>query len=264
MPRLKLTLAYVGTRFSGWQIQPRARTVQLVVEEAVSAIVGAPVRAQGSARTDAGVHALCQVAHVDVPERCAHIPWRRALNAKLPEDLAVIAAAEASPAFHARFDSIGKTYAYHLWLTRDWVYPQRRPFVWRTGPLDLDLMDRAAGLFVGRQDFAAFQNVGTPVSSSVRTVFSFTRTPGDHPEEIVWRISADGFLKQMVRNIMGCLVEAGRGKVSADAVRSLLMGRDRTLAPATAPARGLCLERVDYGDGPNGDQIDRPEHSGQP
>jgi tRNA pseudouridine38-40 synthase len=136
------------------------------------------------------------------------------LNARLPEDLAVIEAEPVAREFHARFDTRGKTYAYRLWLTKDWVFPQCRPFVWRTGPLDLQAMDRVAALFVGRQDFSAFQNVGTPVSSSVRTVTAFARFPGDHPEEIVWRISADGFLKQMVRNIMGCLVEAGRSKVS--------------------------------------------------
>ncbi|GFK93858.1 tRNA pseudouridine synthase A [Fundidesulfovibrio magnetotacticus] len=261
--RLKCTLAYQGTDFAGWQYQPegRGRSVQACLEEALARLAGRPVRAHGASRTDAGVHALHQVAHADVPAARAHLPWRRALNALLPRDMAVLAAEEVSREFHARYDATAKTYAYTFWLEQGFLLPQRRPFVWDAGSLDLDAMDEAAQAFVGSHDFAAFQNAGTPVADTVREVFSITRHPGPTPHEAVFRVRGGGFLKQMVRNIMGCLALAGQGKANAQTVRSLLETKDRTLAPATAPARGLCLEHMEFGgrgrkrrhQGPDGD-----------
>lgn len=258
--RLKLVLAYTGARFKGWQIQARKRgaperTVQGVVEEALSRIAGAPLRVYGAGRTDAGVHALGQTAHVDAPVK-PHVDWAKALNGLLPKDVAVLDVEEASRDFHARFSAKSKIYTYSLWLTRRYVLPQRRAFVWPVEGLDLAAMDEAATRFVGEHDFAAFQNVGTEVSSTVRTVSYFGRAAehpgfdaaciGGGPQELVYSIQADGFLKQMVRNIMGCLVAVGRGKLAPHQVDALLQGKDRTLAPPTAPPQGLTMARVLY------------------
>lgn len=257
MIRLKLTLAYDGTFFKGWQLQKEDSTIQGVLEAAVARIIGRQARVQGAGRTDSGVHALGQVAHVDIPAAKAHVPWQRALNCLLPDSVSVVAVEPVSRDFHARFGAVSKTYAYTLWTTRAFVYPQRRKYVWDCGPLDLDALDAALPHFLGTHDFRAFMNVGTPVRHTVRTVTRLERCPGLCGHEQVLRIEADGFLKQMVRNITGCLVEVGRGKVPPETVRTILDERDRTLAPATAPARGLCLERVVYGEGARGrDQDD--------
>ncbi len=244
--RLKLTLAYQGTAFHGWQFQPDIRTVQDCLEQALSTLAGRHVRVHGAGRTDAGVHALGQVAHADVPAERARLPWQRALNALLPPDVTVIRTAVVSPMFHARFDARQKTYTYTLWTEPTYLLPQRRPFVWPTGPLDLKVMEQAAQKLVGRRDWSAFQNQGTPVRSPVRTVFDIHCTPGMGPEETIWSFSADGFLKQMVRNIMGCLVTIGKDRLSIEQMLQLLTNRHRKQAPATAPAQGLCLEKIVY------------------
>lgn len=257
--RLRLVVAYDGSRFHGWQLQAGDRTVQGVLEAALATLAGRPVRAIGSGRTDAGVHALGQVVHADVPRKRAGLPWRRALNALLPGDAAVVEAGPAPPGFHARFGAVRKTYAYTLWAEPEFVFPHRRPYVWACGPVDREAMDLAAREFLGRRDFAAMQNTGTDVGSTVRTLESVAAWPGQTPFETVWRFTADGFLKQMVRNLMGCLVAVGKGKVSPARVRSLLTEGDRTLAPATAPARGLCLESVEYGDHGHGKKRHLPD-----
>ncbi len=247
MIRLRATVAYDGTDFCGWQIQDGQRTVQGEFEAAVSRIMDAPIRVHGSGRTDSGVHAMGQTAHFDIPGERKDVPWRRALNAILPRDVSVLDIREAAPDFHSRFSALSKTYSYTLWLEREFIHPRRRFFVWDCGPLDLAAMDRAAQEFMGSHDFKSFQNAGTPVRDTVRTILDFSRSSASGPE-VVWTVRADGFLKQMVRNMVGCLVEAGRGKVSPESVRSILDERDRSAAPATAPARGLCLERVHYGE----------------
>ena len=246
MARFRIDLAYLGTKYVGWQLQPEGPSIQAMVERALKIVTGLDVRVHGSGRTDAGVHALAQTAHFDVPEDKAHIPWREALNANLPGDIRITRSRPASPDFHARFNARRKTYAYALWHEPGFVLPQRRPFVWDCGPMDLEAMDRAAQAFIGEHDFAAFRNVGADVKTTVRRVIDLRRHPGNTEFETLWRITATGFLKQMVRNIVGCLVAVGRGRVEPDQVPVLLAGRDRTLAPGSAPARGLTLERVEY------------------
>jgi tRNA pseudouridine38-40 synthase len=181
-----------------------------------------------------------------VDDSRSHIPWRKALNALLPRDACVVEAETAPEGFHARYSATAKTYAYTLWTASEFVLPQRRVFVWPVGPVDLAGMEQAAALLEGTRDFAGFQNVGTEVHSTVRTLHSITRHPGQTEHEIVFRLHADGFLKQMARNIMGCLVQAGRGKVSPETVRSIVDEGDRKGAYACAPAQGLTLERVFY------------------
>ncbi len=246
MPRFRIDLAYLGTKYVGWQLQPKGASIQAMVELALKAVTGLDVRVHGSGRTDAGVHALAQTAHFDVPDDKAHIPWREALNANMPVDIRIIRAQAAADDFHARFHARDKTYAYSLWHETGFVLPQRSPFVWQCGPVDLEAMDRAARLFLGEHDFAAFQNTGAEVKTTVRNVLDLSRHHGATEFETLWRVTATGFLKQMVRNMMGCLVAVGRGRLEPEAVTGLLAGRDRTKAPGSAPAKGLTLERVSY------------------
>lgn len=246
MPRLALWIAYDGTRFAGWQIQQRERSVQGCLERALSTICNLPIRVHGAGRTDSGAHALGQVAHCDIPEAKTGVPWRKALNALLPDDACVTSAQWAADSFHARYSAKGKVYSYTLWTAPEYVVPQRRPFVWPAGQLDTKAMREVAGVLLGRRDFAAMQNVGTPVAHTVRTVERLHLERGQRPEETVVFIRADGFLKQMARIMVGCLVQAGRHKLSPEEMEAILDSGDRSRAAATAPAQGLCLERVLY------------------
>ncbi len=246
MSRIKLIVAYEGTDYSGWQLQPGTRTVQGVLERAILSIIGEQVRVHGSGRTDSGVHAMGQAAHFDAPDTSSHIPWPKALNAMLPRDVRVLGAEPVAPDFHACYSALSKTYAYSLWLDRDSFLPQRRCFVWSCGRLDLEAMDAAARVLVGKHDFSAFQNAGTVIKTTVREVTSITRAPGFYEQEWIWKFTATGFLRQMVRNIMGCLVAAGQGKIDPGQVLAILESCDRTQAPPSAPAKGLCLEHVKY------------------
>ncbi|MCF8086358.1 MAG: tRNA pseudouridine(38-40) synthase TruA [Desulfohalobiaceae bacterium] len=246
MPRLALWIAYDGACFAGWQVQPRERSVQGCLETALSRICNRRIRVHGAGRTDSGVHALGQVAHCDIPEDRICVPWRRALNSLMPDDACVTSAKWVEDSFHARHSAKAKIYSYTLWTAPEYVIPQRRPFVWPVGELDPEAMRRVAEVFPGRRDFAAMQNVGTVLAHSVRSVHSVRLDPGRRPEEIVVSVTADGFLKQMVRIMVGCLVRAGRHKLSPGEMEAILDSRDRSRASATAPARGLCLEQVLY------------------
>ncbi len=251
MPRLRLTIAYDGTQFAGWQLQAPGggRSVQGCLEEALGTLCGQPVRLHGAGRTDSGVHAMAQVAHLDVPEAKAGLPWQRALNARLPPDVSIVAADLVADDFHARFSATGKVYRYTLWVERAYILPWRRAYVWNVGrfaPLDVAAMDACAGLFAGFHDFAAFCNAGSEPASTSRLVHGVTRLASPSPLEMTWEFRAEGFLKQMVRNLMGALVAVGRGKVSPEDIRSVLTMGQRRLAPPTAPASGLCLVGVEY------------------
>ena len=257
VPRLKLTLAYVGTHYRGWQIQawkdrPHPPTVQAELEKAVSYVAGVPTHVQGAGRTDSGVHADGQVAHCDVPEAKAGLDWQRALNTRLPRDIRVMDARLAADDFDACFSVVRKAYTYRLWLDMRCTPPRLHPFVWTCGPLDLARLDAAIPHLLGTHDFRSLQNAGTDIKTTVRTVYAIERTPaGDLPpecRELSLRFESNGFLKQMVRNMTGLLVACGRGKFDPEAVPALLEARDRRLAPVTAPPQGLTLSRIWYGD----------------
>lgn len=254
--RLKLTLAYTGASYAGWQIQAAGQaksTVQAELENALSRIAGVKVRAHGAGRTDSGVHAEGQVAHADVPEK--DVDWLRALNALLPRDIRVTRAEPVSPDFHARHDATGKLYAYALFTGPSPVPPRLSPYVWQTPALAIARMEEAAHVLAGRHDFASFQNAGAPVADTVRTVWNIhcergiagpLRCPEAWPV-FTWYFHGEGFLKQMVRNMMGLMVHAGRDKASLEDVRRCLDAKDRKAVPsATAPAKGLTLVRVAY------------------
>jgi tRNA pseudouridine38-40 synthase len=248
MSRLKFIVAYLGTHFAGWQLQPHERTIQGCLEKAMAIICNEPVRVYGSGRTDSGVHALGQVCHCDVPDHKTHIPWQRAMNALLPKDIAICKADYVPKDFHARRSAQAKEYAYTLWTEPSYVLPQRRPFVWPVGNLDVQKMNAAARMLTGQIDFAAFQNTGTPVKNTIRTIYHLAPEPRSLAHETTWLFHADSFLKQMARNIMGCLVAVGQNKLRPEDVKTLVKKRDRSLAPATAPPQGLCLRKVKYQD----------------
>ncbi len=241
----KLTLAYRGTDFSGWQRQPNKRTVQECIENALEKIWGAKIILQGSGRTDTGVHALGQVASFNAPRLHADSILQRALNANLPRDVRVVKCRLVSPAFHARFDSVEKTYRYLIWnhLVQD-------PFTWDTHwhvprPLDLTAMRRASRFLQGKHDFASFtSNPGYERETTVRTM---RRVSLVHDKEtLTFHFTADGFLYRMVRNLVGGLVKVGLGKISVADFGKILHACSRSEAPATAPACGLYLVSVKY------------------
>jgi len=245
MRTFKLTIAYDGTNYVGWQRQANGPSIQQAVEEALAPLAGgdAPTVA-GAGRTDAGVHALGQVASVNLAADVSATAVQRALNVRLPPDIRVIGAVQAPLGFHAQFHARGKRYRYRL-ATAPVLSPFDRWFVWHHPmPHDLEAMRAAAACFVGTHDFASFQARGAMVRATTRTVHRLdVRASG---AEIVFEIDGDGFLRQMVRTIVGTLDEVGRGVRAADAIAAILAARDRRAAGATAPARGLTLVSVQY------------------
>ncbi len=239
-------MAYDGSKYCGWQLQKDRPTIQGSIEEALKKICSRPVRVHGSGRTDSGVHALGQVAHFDPPESKNGLPWHKALNSLLPGSIRVIRSLALDQDFHARFSAVSKTYSYTIWTEPDFVFPQRKNYVWQAGPLGLKAMKDASLSLLGKHDFRAFMNTGTMVSSTWREIKQISFDSGLYPQELVIRVRADGFLKQMVRNIVGALVVIGRKKYPDNYLEQILFARNRILAPATAPARGLCLEQVEY------------------
>jgi tRNA pseudouridine38-40 synthase len=244
---LRLTLAYDGTGFEGWQVQSRAgaRTVQGVLESGLSRLCGgALVRVHGAGRTDAGVHALGQVASLELPRAMAPAALERALNALLPEDVRVLRAEEAPPGFHARRSAVSKHYRYVL-DTGPVQLPQRRhQAAHLPGPLDGAALRAVAALYLGRHDFASLASSGGSVKTSVRSV---TRSEVAYDGEmLVYDVEAGGFLRKMVRSMVGGLLAAGRGERGVEDLAQALLRADRRGWPPPAEARGLTLVRVAY------------------
>lgn len=248
MPTYRLSLEYDGTDFEGWQLQPPpSRTVQGCVADALSQITGAPVKVRGAGRTDSGVHALAQVASFRADTRLADADLLRALNATLPEDVAATALARVGEDFDPRRGATSKLYRYAVWNN-----PLRSPLrarrsLWVKQALDVDAMRVAARAFVGTHDFASFQAAGSEVVATVRTL-SRLSIDGEAGGELVLSFEGSGFLRYMVRNITGTLLEIGRGRRRPDDVPAILAALDRNRAGRTAPAHGLTLVRVSYAD----------------
>jgi tRNA pseudouridine38-40 synthase len=247
LPTFRFTLEYDGTGFEGWQSQPEGhRTVQDTLEAALERITGQGVRVIGAGRTDAGVHAEGQVASAEIETSLTCPELQRALNTVLPRDLAVVGVEEKPAGFHAQHDARSKLYRYLVW-NGPWPSPLRaRRSHWLRAPLDVAAMGEAARCFEGRHDFASLQAVGSSVSGTVRTLHR-VEVAGGPGGEISVEVEGSGFLRHMVRNLVGILLEVGRGRLAPGSVPSLLAARDRGAAPATAPAQGLTLVWVDYG-----------------
>ena len=256
----KLTVAYDGTEYVGWQRQAAGVSIQGCLETALRDIEGAPVAVVGAGRTDAGVHALGQVAGVRLEAGIDSGALARALNARLAADIRVVASEAAPDTFHARFDAVAKSYRYRL-AHGPVMSPFLRRYAWHVRePLDVEAMTEAGRMLVGEHDFAAFQAAGSSVRTTVRTLFDLTVrrvSPGARAEtrggagSTVIEVSGSGFLRHMVRTIVGTLVEVGRGRWGPAEVERVLGGADRSAAGPTAPARGLFLTAVRYpGDGP--------------
>ncbi len=239
---LRLTVAYDGTRFCGWQRQENGPTIQAAVEDALKPFTARPLF--GAGRTDAGVHALGQVASVECDTAHSVDVIGRALNVKLDRDIRVLGVADAAEGFNARFDAIGKTYRYRI-ATGEVVSPFAHRYVWPAPqPLDVPAMQSAIPGVIGRHDFSAFMSSGSDVLDTVRTVDrAELRVSGD---ELVFEVHGDGFLRHMVRAIVGTLVEVGAGRRDPASMAALIESRDRGQAGDTAPAQGLTLVSVDY------------------
>lgn len=259
MPRFLLRVAYDGTDLAGWQRQDNGPSVQALLEDALGPLAGGPVDVAGAGRTDAGVHADGQAAHVDLPDGLTADVVVRATNARLPATVRVRSAAVVPGDLHARYSAVAKTYRY-TWLVSRIGHPLLARTAHLVAPrLDLAAMGRAAACLEGRHDFAAFQSTGTPVASTERTILGVdlcVRPAADvglaldEDERLVeFEVTGDGFLRHMVRALAGTLLEVGQGRRPAEDVRRLLAGASRSESGPTAPAHGLTLVRVIYPDG---------------
>ena len=249
MRTLKLIVAYDGTNYAGWQVQENGPTVQAAIEAAIAKITGEKVRILASGRTDAGVHALGQVVGFQTGSLLPAEVFRRALNAELPHDIAVLESADVHEGFHPTLDAVRKRYRYviHDGPVRDVI---RRRYCWQftLGRLDVEAMRCAAAALVGTHDFSSFQTRGAPRLTSVRTVYEVgvARGRGEEQDLVSVEVEANGFLYNMVRAIVGTLVEVGRGARPESWPGEVLRATDRRLAGRTAPPQGLFLVRVEY------------------
>jgi len=244
MRTIKLTIEYDGTAYSGWQLQPNGLSIQEVMEGALAKILGTPVRLYSSGRTDAGVHAQGMVAAFSTDRTIPLSAFSDGLNSLLPPDIAVREAAEAAPGFNPRADAAGKHYRYTIFngARRS---PLARLYAWHLrGCLDLDEMRKGAAHFLGEHDFAAFRTSGCAAKTTVRRIDAVTIARDG--EIITIDVRGSGFLRNMVRVMVGTLVAVGKGKLSPETVTLLLEGKSSVPAGATAPSHGLCLIEVFY------------------
>lgn len=245
LKNFKLTIEYDGNCYHGWQRQPNGPSIQQEIESAVETMTRQKITLTGSGRTDAGVHARGQVANFTCDTRIEPAELIQGLNSILPADIVILDCELASSQFHARFDAKSKIYRYTI------INQPLRPAIgrqyawWLRSPLDLTAMRSAAGLLLGEHDFKSFEGAGSPRAHTQRHVMQadWTLAPG---KGIVFEIQANGFLRYMVRNIVGTLVAVGQSKISPEQFRQILLSRDRGRASATAPAHGLLLVRVLY------------------
>jgi tRNA pseudouridine38-40 synthase len=242
MPTFKLTLAYDGTSFSGWQAQPGRRTVQGTLQEAWAFITQEEVQVTATSRTDAGVHALGQVVGITSQTHLDAATLSRALNARLPVDVAVVQVETVPDSFHATRDCIAKRYRYSIHNSRQRPLFERS-YVWHVRqPLDTDAMQLASQILIGTHDFASFESTGSARECTVRTILAVeVRRNEQLPARVEIEVEGDGFLYNMVRILAGSLVEVGTGRRDASWLASALAACDRRAAGKTAPPHGLCL-----------------------
>jgi len=248
MRNIKLVIAYDGSNYLGWQKQKQGPTIQGLIEDVLRRILGHKVKLRAAGRTDAGVHALGQVAHFHTTSKRDLETLFRALNALLPKDIAVLRVEEMDFKFHAQYHALRKTYFYQIYN-----HPVRNPVLrlyswWVPESLDLSAMRACLPYLVGEKDFASFRKSGTDLKSTVRTIYEarIKRAVG-MAHVLRFEITGRGFMRYMVRNIVGALVEVGRGRLGPEDFKALLEARDRSLAPPPAPPQGLFLKEIYYG-----------------
>jgi tRNA pseudouridine38-40 synthase len=241
----KITISYDGTNFVGWQRQASGMSIQELLEDAFAVLDGRPVMVSGAGRTDAGVHACAQVANVSLTRAIDAATIVRAINNALPPTVRIRDAVEVPETFHARFNATAKRYRYRIW-NQPVLSPFERAYTWHIpGPLlDVDAMAAAAAQLEGHHDFAAFQTIGAERHTTERVLFLSRVTT--EPPVITYEVRGDGFLRHMVRGIVGTLVEVGRGRYRPEWIVEVLSSRDRARAGRTAPAAGLFLVGVEY------------------
>ena len=242
--RVRLTITYDGTNYSGWQVQNNAVTIQQKLQEAVTAVTGERVKVTGSGRTDAGVHALGQVAHFDTESGVPICKFTQALNAHLPSDIRVISSQEESENFNACTSAKRKTYSYSLYVS-EVELPLFERYKVRVHALpDLALMERVAKIFVGEHDFKCFNASGGGAKTTVRTVYDIKiKKEG---QLLTFLVTGNGFLYNMVRTLVGTLLDVGYKKADEEKIKTMLSTGDRALCGKTLPAKGLTLLKVEY------------------
>lgn len=244
MAKIKLTIEYDGSAYVGWQLQPNGISIQQRVEEALQQLLGEAIRVHSSGRTDAGVHALGMVCHLESTRELPSSAWREGLNRFLPVDIVVRRAEPVSADFNARFSATGKFYRYTVLRSE-----VRSPLLQRTSwlikqTLDLAAIRQAASLLVGEHDFAAFRTSGCVAATTRRQIFSMTISEVENL--LLIDVCGSGFLKNMVRMLAGTLIEIGRGKRPVSDISELLAGNESITPALTAPPQGLCLMEVYY------------------
>lgn len=245
MKRVKLTVAYDGTRYSGWQVQQNAVTIEGVLNKALSKLTGEEIAVIGASRTDAGVHAMGNVAVFDTESTIPGERFLYVLNQKMPEDIVIVASEEVPLTWHPRHQDTLKTYEYRI-LNAKLPDPTRRLYTnFVSFDLDIDLMRKGAAYLVGEHDFAGFCSVKTNARTTVRTITDLQVL--QNGDEIIIRVTGNGFLYNMVRIIAGVLIRVGRSYYPPEKVLALLEGRERTGEAVTAPPQGLCLMEIQYG-----------------
>ena len=244
MKRVKLVVAYDGSTYHGWQIQPGAPTIEGELNKALSELLQEEIQVIGASRTDSGVHALCNVAVFDTKSRIPAEKISYALNQRLPEDIRIQESVEVEADFHPRHCNSRKTYEYRI-LNRPFPLPTKRLYAHFTYvPMNIEMMQEAADYLVGEHDFKSFCSVNSTVETTVRTIYELTVEKQE--EEIVIRVCGGGFLYNMVRIIAGTLMEAGRGAIRPEQVKDILEAKDRQAAGPTAPACGLTLVKYEF------------------
>jgi len=241
----KLTIEYDGTLYHGWQRQPRQRSIQGEIEKALATMTGRPVTLIGSGRTDAGVHASGQVANFKSETRLTAGELQKGLNSLLPADIVINNCARVAPEFHARFDVRSKLYRYCILNQPLPSAMERYSAWWLRAPLDVKEMRSAILHILGTHDFKSFEGSGSPREHTIRHVMH-AALRNEPSNRLIFDIEADGFLRYMVRNLVGTLVSVGMGKITPRQFQEILSARNRSLASATAPPHGLCLIRVIY------------------
>ena len=247
MRRIKLTVAYDGTNYCGWQVQPNGITIEEVLNKAICTLTGEEIAVIGASRTDSGVHAIGNIAVFDTGSRIPAERFSYALNQRLPEDIVVTKSEEVSLDWHPRYQNSLKTYEYHILNTKTPVPTKRLYNCFVSFDLDVNRMRQGAQYLLGEHDFAAFCCIRTNAKTTVRTITDLQIQQNPlKPEEITIRITGNGFLYNMVRIIAGVLIRVGRGFYEPEKVLELLEGRERKKEAVTAPPQGLCLMEIVY------------------